>query len=106
MSIAYTLAIVAVMALVTYIIRAFPFILFGLTSRVPPVALYLGKTLSPAAIAMLVVYCYRGVDITHCPFGAWELLSGLAVVLLHLWWKNPLLSIAGGTVLYMILIRL
>lgn len=106
MSIAYTLAIVAVMALVTYIIRAFPFILFGLTSRVPRVALYLGKTLSPAAIAMLVVYCYREVDITHCPFGAWELLSGLAVVLLHLWWKNPLLSIAGGTVLYMILIRL
>lgn len=102
----YLLAIIAVMAAVTYGIRAFPFVLFGLSNRVPPVAVYLGKTLSPAAIAMLVIYCFRRADFTVRPFALPELLSAAAVVALHLRWKNPLCSIFFGTALYMVLIHL
>ena len=105
-SVGYLLAAIAVMAAVTYGIRAFPFVLFGLSSRVPPVAVYLGKTLSPAAIAMLVIYCFRRADFSVRPFAIPELLAGAVVVTLHLRWKNPLCSIFFGTALYMLLIRL
>jgi len=102
----YTLQAIAVMAVVTFLIRAFPFLLFGRKNARPPeLVLYLGNVIAPAAIAMLVVYCVRNVEFLAAPFGAPELIAGAATVLLHLRWRNSLLSIFGGTALYMVLIR-
>ena len=54
---------------------------------------------------MLIVYCLRNVAILDSPFGIPELIAVITVVLLHLWRKNNLLSILGGTILYMVLVQ-
>lgn len=99
------IAAIAVMAAVTFLTRAIPFLLFDRGGEPPRWVLYLGRCLPPAIIAMLIVYCLRGVEFTS--LGSWvpALVSSLAVVLLHLWKKNNLLSIFGGTVLYMVLLQ-
>ena len=100
-----TLASIAVMAAVTFLTRALPFLLFDRGEHPPKVVLYLGRVLPPAIIAMLIVYCLKGVTFTT--LGGWvpPLTAGLAAVLLHLWKGNDLLSIFGATVLYMALVQ-
>ena len=99
------LAAIAVMAVVTFLTRALPFLLFDRGGEPPKVVLYLGRVLPPAVIAMLIVYCLRGVSFA-AP-GGWvpQLVSVAAVVILHLWRSNTLLSIFGGTILYMVLVQ-
>ena len=96
---------IAVMAGVTFLTRALPFLLFDLGEKPPRVVLYLGRVLPPAIIAMLIVYCVRGV--TFAAPAGWvpTLLAGLAAVLLHLWKGNDLISIFGATGLYMVLVQ-
>ena len=100
-----TVAAIAVMAAVTFLTRAIPFLLFGRGGTPPKVVLYLGKYLPPAVIAMLIVYCLKNVSFAAA--GGWlpVLIAGLAVVALHLWKKNDVLSIMGGTILYMVLVQ-
>ena len=102
---AQTLASIAVMAAVTFLTRALPFLLFDRGDSPPKLVLYLGRVLPPAIIAMLIVYCLKGVAFTT--LGGWvpPLIAGLTAVLLHLWKGNDLLSIFGATVLYMILVQ-
>ena len=100
----HSLALVAVITLVTMGTRVLPFLLFG--RRQPPQAiLYLGRVLPCAIMGMLVVYCLRNVDLTAAPFGAAEAIGVAVSVALHVWRRNTLLSIAGGTVVYMILVQ-
>ena len=66
---------------------------------------YLGRVLPAAMMGLLVVYCLKGVAWTAAPHGAPELLAILAVVVLHRWKNNVLLSIAGGTAVYMLLVQ-
>lgn len=98
-------ALVAVMAVVTFLTRALPFLLFDRGGEPPRVVLYLGRFLPPAVIAMLIVYCYRGTTFTDPSGWAPGLIAGLAVVILHVWKKNNMLSIVGGTILYMVLVQ-
>ena len=98
-------ALVAVMAVVTFLTRALPFLLFGRGGKPPEVVLYLGRFLPPAVIAMLIVYCYRGTSFAGAAGWAPGLLAEVAVVFLHVWKKNNMLSIVGGTVLYMVLVQ-
>ena len=98
-------ASVAVMALVTFLTRALPFVLFGRGEKIPDLVLYLGRVLPPAIIAMLIVYCLRGVSFAQPAGWAPSLLAGGAAVLLHLWKGNDLLSIFGATGLYMLLVQ-
>lgn len=99
------LASIAVMALVTFLTRAMPFLLFDRGDEPPAIILYLGRVLPPAIIAMLIVYCLKGV--TFVTLGGWlpAAISCVVVALLHLWKGNDLLSIFGGTVLYMGLVQ-
>lgn len=101
-----TLASIAVMAVVTFLTRALPFLLFDRGENPPRLVLYLGRVLPPAIIAMLIVYCVKGV--TFAALGGWlpTLLAGGAAVALHLWKGNDLLSIFGATALYMALVQL
>lgn len=98
--------LVAVIALVTMGIRFLPFLIFGGNRKTPKFISYLGQVLPFAIMGMLVVYCLRNISFTASPFGIPELISCALVVALHLWKKNTLLSIIGGTVCYMVLVQL
>ena len=95
--------LVLVMAAVTVLLRFLPFLLFR--KQTPPYIAYLGEVLPAAIIGMLVVYCLKDTVLTRAPFGAPELIAGLAVVGLQAWKRNSLLSILGGTVIYMLLVQ-
>lgn len=102
-----TKALIAILicAAVTALLRALPFLFFGGKRKTPALILSLGKVLPPAIMAMLVVYCLRGVTFTA--FSGWvpALIASAAVVGLHLWKRQTLLSILGGTAVYMILVQ-
>lgn len=97
---------IAVIALSTFLTRALPFFLFPAGRRTPRFIVYLGAVLPYAVIGMLVVYCFQGVSLALWPHGLPELLAGSFVVLVHRWRHNLLLSIGGGTALYMALLQL
>ena len=105
MSIAQTAAAIAVMAVVTFLTRALPFFLFDRVGKPPKVVLYLGKYLPAGVIAMLIVYCLKGVRFTSTDQWLPALLACAAVVGLHLWKRNNMLSIMGGTIFYMVLVQ-
>ena len=102
---AETLASLAVMSAVTCLCRALPFLLFDRGEHPPKIVLYLGKVLPPAIIAMLIVYCMKGVTFSTPAGWIPTLLAGAAAVLLHLWKGNDLISIFGATGLYMVLVQ-
>ncbi len=99
------IASIAVMAVVTFLTRALPFLLFDRGGTPPKVVLCLGRVLPPAIIAMLIVYCLRNLDFAAA--GSWlpQLICVGVVIALHVWKKNTLISIFGGTVLYMVLVQ-
>ena len=100
-----TLGVILAVAAGTQLTRWLPFWLFPENRRPPAAVTYLGRVLPAAMMGLLVVYCLRGVDFLSAPYGAPELLSVALVAALHLWKGNVLLSIGGGTVLYMILVQ-
>lgn len=89
----------------TQLTRWLPFWLFPENQEPPAVVAYLGRVLPPACMGMLVVYCLKDVDWLSGAHGLPELLSIAAVAALHKWRGSVLLSIAGGTALYMLLVR-
>ena len=89
----------------TMLTRFLPFLVFPAGRPTPKYIQYLGKTLAPAVFGMLVVYCLKGVDIAGPAHGIPELIAVLSVVGLHLWKRQMLLSIAGGTCVYMLLVQ-
>ena len=101
----YGILLIAIVSLVTMLLRFLPFFVFGPGKETPKFITYLGKYLPYAIMGMLVVYCLKGISFVTAPHGLPELIAVAAVVLLHLWKRNTLLSIGGGTVLYMILIQ-
>ena len=100
-----SLVIILMVALATQITRWTPFLLFSGGKKLPEVVEDLGRLLPPAMMGLLVVYCLRSVSWLSVPHGAPELIAIAAVAGLHLWKRNVLLSIAGGTVLYMVLVQ-
>lgn len=95
-----------ILAAVTLLIRALPFILFKGDKPVPEFITYLGKVLPYALIAMLVVYCLKDVSFSQGgTYGIPELIAILVVVVLHKLKHNMLLSIGVGTILYMALVQ-
>lgn len=102
----HALAIVLVCAGVTIALRALPFLFFGGKKGVPRLVASLGHTLPPAIMAALVVYCLKSVPFGSAADGAKQLAAAVVVVALHVWRRNTLLSVAAGTAVYMILIRL
>ena len=100
----YPLAVIGVIAVVTWALRAFPFLLFG-NRPLPKVIRYLGKALPPAIMTVLVIYCLRDISFSQSPFGIPELAACALVVILQVVRKNMYMSIIAGTVCYMILIR-
>ena len=101
----HSIQLIAVIALVTIALRFLPFLIFSGNRKTPPFVTYLGKVLPFAIMGMLVVYCLKGVTFTALENWLPYFVATAAVVLVHLWKRNTLLSIITGTVLYMVLVQ-
>lgn len=86
--------------------RFLPFIVFSEKKKTPPVIEYLGSVLPLAVFGMLLVYSFKDVNFTSGTYGIPELLAVAFTILLHLRKRNMLLSIAGGTGLYILLLQI
>lgn len=89
----------------TMMTRFLPFILFPKNKETPKYIQYLGKALPSAVFGLLIVYCLKNVDILSGTHGIPELIAIIVVIALHLWKRQMLLSIAAGTVCYMVLVQ-
>lgn len=101
----HSILLILVMALVSYLLRAFPFIVFSGKRETPRFVIYLGKVLPYAIIGMLVIYCVKDISFDNVSHFLPYILAGAVVVLLHIWRRNTLLSIIAGTLSYMALVQ-
>ncbi|MDD4642834.1 MAG: AzlD domain-containing protein [Erysipelotrichaceae bacterium] len=100
-----TIIIIVAIAAGTIITRFLPFVIFPEHKTPSHHLLYLGKALPPSMMGLLVVYCLKDVNITIAYHGLAELIAIIIIVILHKWRENVLLSIALGTIVYMILVK-
>lgn len=106
MSLIQRVIMICMVILGTVITRFLPFIIFKSDKPTPKYVQYLGKMLPSAALGMLVIYCLKGASLFKGNHAIPELISIMVVVLLHLWKRQMLISIAGGTIFYMIFVQL
>lgn len=95
---------ILIVVLGTMFTRFLPFLIFPADKTPPAFIKFLGKVLPNAVIGLLVIYSLKDAVFSefHClP----ELLAIACVIVLHEWKNNMLLSIAGGTILYMFLVQ-
>ena len=105
MTLTQQLLTIGMVVLGTMLTRFLPFILFPAGKPTPKYIRYLGKVLPGAVFGLLVIYCLKNVSIFSGSHGIPELIAITLVVVLHLWKRQMLLSIAGGTVCYMLLVQ-
>lgn len=101
----HALSMILVIAAVTAVLRFAPFFIFSGDQPVPEFINYLGRVLPYSIMAMLVVYCLKGISLTKVPFGLPEIISVILVAALYIWRRNTLFSIICGTICYMLLIQ-
>ena len=89
----------------TMLSRFLPFLIFTENKKTPAFVQYIGKYLPSAVFGMLVIYCLKNVSILQGSHGIPELLGILVTAALHLWKRQMLLSIAGGTIFYMLVLH-
>lgn len=105
MTTAQHLITIGIIALATMFTRFLPFLIFPAGKEAPALVRKLGTVLPGAIFSMLVVYCLRSVDLFSGSHGLPEAIAIAVVAALHLWKRQMLLSIAGGTVCYMLLVQ-
>lgn len=86
--------------------RFLPFIIFRESKETPEFIQYIGNFLPSVVFGMLVIYCLRNVNVPQGTHGIPEAISILVTSGLHIWKRQMMLSIAGGTICYMILIHM
>ncbi len=97
---------IAICVFGTMLTRFLPFLVFSSKKPTPEYIQYLGKALPCAVFGMLVIYCLKNISFLSAPHGIPELIAIAITAGLHLWKKKMLLSIAGGTITYMLLVQL
>jgi len=97
---------IALCVAATMLSRFLPFMVFSSEKPTPKYIQYLGKALPCAIFAMLVVYCLKDVSVFSGSRGIPELIGIVVTAALYKWKKNMLIGIAGGTVVYMLLVQL
>ena len=102
---AHTFYAIAVMALITALLRFLPFLIFKGKASTPPLVEKLGRLLPSAVIAMLVVYCMKDMHFSAAGGYMPAIIASLLVGVLHIWKRNTLLSVISGTVCYMLLVQ-
>lgn len=96
---------ILMISLGTMFMRFLPFLVFPAGKETPPYIRYLGKVLPGAVFGMLVVFCLKNVSLLAGSHGIPELIGIAVTVGLHLWKKQMILSMAGGTIVYMLLVQ-
>lgn len=96
---------IAVAGACTFATRLFPFALFGGKKEVPKFIKYLGAVLPVAILGILIVYCLRDFEKGSINYVLPQIIAVALTAGIHLWKKNTLLSIAVGTIGYMLLIH-
>ena len=97
--------IVAVIALVTMLLRFLPFTIFNGNRKTPKIVEKLGKVLPYAIMGMLVVYCLKDLSFASVSSFLPQLIACLVVSVLYVWKRNTLVSIICGTICYMLLVQ-
>lgn len=105
MTLAQQLITIFMVIVGTMLTRFLPFLLFPAGRETPKYIKYLGKVLPSAVFGLLVVYCLKDINVFTGNHGLPELIAIMAVILLHCWKRQMLLSIAGGTICYMLLVQ-
>ena len=105
MTITQQIITIAMCALGTMLMRFLPFAVFSAKRPTPKFVQYLGTVLPGATFAMLIIYCVRNISFVAGSHGLPELIAIAVTAGLHLWKRQTLLSIAGGTILYMVLVQ-
>ncbi|MCR4579027.1 MAG: AzlD domain-containing protein [Treponema sp.] len=100
-----TILSIAVMSLVTALLRFLPFLIFHGDIKTPDFIIYLGKVLPYAIMGMLLVFCLKSVDFKGGLHGIPELISILLIVIIHCWKRNTMLSILLGTLSYVLIVN-
>ena len=106
MTTTHILISIALLTLGTMLTRFLPFIIFREKTQPPKFIQYLGNVLPAAIFSMLVVYCLKNVQLMGGSHGLPEFIAIGITTVLHLWKRQILLSIAGGTVAYMLLVQM
>lgn len=96
---------IAAVVLATMATRFLPFLIFPSDRPTPKYVQYLGSVLPAAVFGLLVIYCLRNVNIFTGNHAIPELISIVLILILHFWKRQMLLSIAGGTICYMLLVQ-
>ncbi|MBR6030062.1 MAG: AzlD domain-containing protein [Clostridia bacterium] len=99
------LVTILIASAVTILTRALPFWVFSGGRKPPAFITWLGAQLPRAVMLMLVVYCLRDVRFDGAQQWLPAFCGVAAAVLLHVWKRRMILSIAGATAVYMALIR-
>lgn len=105
----YTVMLIAITAVITFLLRAFPFMVFGGGKQMPERVKRVADLLPAAIMGVLTIYCIKG-DLLSLVSGIntnviSTFVALIVVALIHIWKRNTLVSIAVGTVIYMVLIR-
>lgn len=100
----HDILLILIIAVVTFMTRLLPFVAFENKSY--PIIEYLGDVLPYSIMAMLVVYCLKNVNLLQGNHGICEIIGVMSVVVLHVWKRNTLLSIIGGTLIYMLCVQM
>ena len=100
-----TVIAILVSAVITFGLRALPFLVFQEGKELPDKIKRLGMVLPSSIMAVLIVYCLKdvGSDVVH--IGLPKIAAVVIVALSYKWKHNTLVSIAVGTAGYMILLR-
>lgn len=99
----YVLSAILVMAFATFISRAIPFLFLGKLEHNPHLN-FIGHSLPPAVMVILVFYCLKDVAWTAPYYGRAEIFSVILVAAIQMWRRNALLSIVLGTGAYLALV--
>ena len=105
MTLTQQIVTIAMVILGTMLTRFVPFFVFPAGKPTPKYVQYLGNVLPPAVFGLQIIYCLKNVSIFTGSHAIPELLAITLVIALHTWKRQMLLSIAGGTIFYMILVQ-
>lgn len=97
---------VVIFTATTFLTRVISFLVFPGNKPIPKYVLYLGRVLPFAITGMLIVYCLKDVHPFVAPYGIPELIAVAVTAGLYLLTRKSLIAIAGGTILYMVLVQL
>lgn len=101
----HAIIIMLIMGIVTLATRILPVLVCENKEKVPEFIMYLGKVVPFTAMGLLIVYCLKDVSVIEAPHAIPEIIALAVVVTSYLWKKNTILSVVGGTAVYMLLIQ-